>query len=376
MKKLLLLLLAPILICLHSYAQSTAKEWYDKGKDLKDDKKYKEALDAFKKSIALKADYAPALHQAGWCYNELEMYDDALVVLKKEEKAGAENKSTNYQEIGYALKGLKRYDEAISYFDKAIAADPDYTLPYKERGNSWYKKEEYQKALNDYNKYASLRDDIEDVDFYYDKAWCENELEKYNDAVESLKKCIELDNTYADAYSELGFSCYKLHRDEEALSYYRAANYYDENKQMGIIGQGDVFYNNIKNYDSAMYYFEKATSFNKTNKSLYYKLGWCYNDKERYSDAVEVLTQVVKLDPKHYSAMEELGFSYYKLKKYNDALVHLKKAMTGDAQSELSRYYAGLCYNAQGNKAEAQKMYDQLKTLKSDYADELAKVMK
>ena len=368
-----LLLVIAISGALH--AQTTAEGWFSKGKSLKSDEKYKEAADAFKKAIALKADYTEALHQLGWCYNELEMYNEALDALKKEEKTNPDDKAANWQEIGYAYKGLKKYDDAIQYFNKAIAEDPEYALPYKERGYAYYKKQDYQKALVDFNKYVSLKEEITDSDFYYDKAWCENELEKYDDAVTSLNKCVALDETYADAYSELGFSYFKLKRNDEALTAYRKANNLDKQKQLGIIGIADVFYTNLKNYDSAIYYFEKATSFNKTNKSIYYKLGWCYNDKERYNDAVLVLKQAVAIDKDYSLALEELGYCLYKVKKYDEALIYLKQVINKDPKSELGRYYAGLCYSAKGNKTDLRKMYDELKSMNSSYANDLYKLL-
>jgi tetratricopeptide (TPR) repeat protein len=353
----------------------TATDYFNEGKKLKDNSQYKEAVDAFRKAVNLKPTYPEAWHQLGWCYNELDLYTEALDALKKEAKNGAVDKAANWLEIGYAYKGLKEYDEAISYFDKAIAEDAEYALPHKERGYAYYKKEDYENALNDFVIYASLKDDIDDSGFFYDKAWCENELEKYDDAVASLKKCVELNDSYADAYSELGFSLYKLGRDEESIENYRKAYLNDSKKQLGIIGMADVYYNNVKDYDSAIYYYEKAIKFNKSNKSIYYKLGWCYNDKEMYMEAVPVLKQALSLDNSYINALEELGYSLYKLKRYDEALSYLKQGIAKDQESDLSRYYAGLCYNAKGNKADLKKMYDQLKAMDSDYAKDLQELI-
>lgn len=355
------------------YSQTTPQEWFDKGKLLKDKENYNEAAQAFKKAVALKPTYAEALHQLGWCYNELSMFAEALDVLKKEEKNNPPDKAGNFMELGYAYKGLKKYDDAILYFDKAIAEDPEYALAYKERGVAHFKNQNYEKALNDFNKYASMETNITDVEFFYDKAWCENDLEKYEAAILSLEDCTRLDMGYAEAYSELGFSYFKLNQNDKALENYHVANRMDEKKQLGILGIADVYYTNLKNYDSAMNYLEQAISFNKTNKSIYYKLGWCYNDKERYSDAVPVLKQAVSIDPAYNKALEELAYSLYKLYKFDEALVHLKKAISTDPKSELGRYYAGLCYEGKGNIPELQKMYDQLKNMNSDYADDLNK---
>ena len=64
-------------------AQSTAKEWYNKGIELKGKQDYEGALAAFKNAISKKADYNEAYYQAGWCCNELENYEDRSRAFEK-----------------------------------------------------------------------------------------------------------------------------------------------------------------------------------------------------------------------------------------------------------------------------------------------------
>ena len=73
-------------------AQSSAKEWYNKGIELKGKQDYKEALTAFKNAILKKADYNEAYYQAGWCCNALENYETAVELLKKYMPADEKNK--------------------------------------------------------------------------------------------------------------------------------------------------------------------------------------------------------------------------------------------------------------------------------------------
>ena len=70
----LLLFVFPII----ASSQSTAKEWYSKGIELKEKKDYEGALAAFNSAISKKADYNDAYYQAGWCCNELEDYENAI----------------------------------------------------------------------------------------------------------------------------------------------------------------------------------------------------------------------------------------------------------------------------------------------------------
>jgi len=378
MKKRFILFVTTGLIFFSSFAQTTAKEWYTKGLDLKKQEEYKDAINAFKKAVSLQPNYADALHQLGWCYNEEEMYNEAIDALKKEEKADLTDKSSNSFELGYAYKGVKKYDDALIWFNKAIDLDAGYTLAYKERGNTWYKKNEYEKAIADFNKYENLADDITDAAHYYNKGWCYNELKKFSDAVVSLKKCVALDDKYSDGYTELGYSCYELNLNDEAIVNYRIAMALDnETDYHPILGIADVYFDNLKNYDSAIVYYEKGTQVQTKNKSAYYRLGWCYNDKEMYRKALEPLQAAVLLDAEYDKARTELGYAYYKLDRYDDALAQFRPVMNRDDKDELSRYYAGFCYYLKGEQVNLKKMIDQLKALNStEYVETLMKYIK
>ena len=363
---------------LGSLAQTTAKEWFDKGVSLKTDQKFKDAIGAFKKATGLKAGYVEALHELGWCYNEEASYNDAVNALLKENKAGPVNKANNDFELGYAYKGLKQYEEALGYFTKTIEANADYSLAFKERGETYIKLKMYNKVLDDFNKYEALvTTDITDAVYYYNRGWTENDQAKYADAVKSLKKCVTLDNTYADGFSELGYADYKLELNDDALENYRFAMSLDEKDYHPVLGTADVYYDNLKNYDSAVVYYEKGILIQKKNKTAYYRLGWCYNDKAKYADATTVLKEAVLLDPDYYNARNELGYAYYKLDKYDDALAQFRPVMSHDPKDELSRYYAGFCYYLKNDQDNLKKMIAELRELNSGkYVETLTKYVK
>ncbi|MCZ2458487.1 MAG: tetratricopeptide repeat protein [Chitinophagales bacterium] len=381
MKKYLFALCLCSLSVVYCAAQTTAKEWFDKGISLKKDTKYKEAIDAFKKSVALQSSYSEAWHQLGWCYNELGQYNDAITALKKEELNNPKDKASTNFEMGYAYEGLKKFDEAITRFSNTIDLDDEYGSAYKERGYCYFKKKDYEKALSDFNEYTTLTENIEDADFYYRKGWCENEVGEYDNAIESLKNCVAIDDTYSDAFSELGYAYNQLNKNDEAIANYRTAMNLDKGTDSrSILGIADVYYDKLKNYDSATVYYEKGLQLQKDNKTAYYKLGWCYNDKEEYANAISPLKQALALDPDYNEAKTELGFANYKLGRYDDALDLFRQIRNKNSKDELSRYYAGFCYYYKNDQLNLQQMITQLTNLNTTqslkYAETLKKYIK
>ena len=381
MKKLIFTVSFLSLALLNAAAQTTAKEWYDKGNSLKQDAKYADAVTALKKAVSLDGSYKDALHLLGWCYNELGQYDNALKVLKKEATLNPVNKAANNFEIGYAYEKLKQYDDAIAKFTTVIGINNQYSLAFKERGNCYYKKKDYEKALDNFDQYTKLASNIMDPDFFHDKGWCENELGKYDDAVTSLNQSITLDDSYIDAYSELGYAYYKLSKNDEAIANYRTAmNMSNGQNYRYILNLANVYYTNLKNYDSAIVYFEKGLQLQNEDKNAYYKLGWCYNDKKQYDKAISPLQKALILDPDFINAKTELGYANYKLDRYDAALVQFQAIMKKNPDHELSRYYAGFCYYLKNDQDNLKKMIDELTSIQTtkslQYADTLKKYVK
>src|SRR6187399_1532124 len=159
----LLLFVFPIII----FSQSTAKEWYSKGIELKDKKDYEGALAAFKNTISKKVDYNEAYYQAGWCCNELENYELAVEFLKKYMPTDEKNKKNKSNELGFSYYKLQKATEAI------IEEDHDNAIEF------------FEKAIKE--------DELDSRPIYYKLGWLYNDKERYDDAIKILQKAIEYD---------------------------------------------------------------------------------------------------------------------------------------------------------------------------------------
>lgn len=126
-------------------------------------------------------------------------------------------------------------------------------------------------------------------------------------------------------------------------------------------------------YAAAVLSFKKAIEKYPDYKEALYQVGWCYNDKERYNDAVPYLKKAIEIDKEYVTAITELGYCDYALQNYDDALKQFDKAISID-RTELSLYYAGLCYVGLRQKINALRMYNDLKEMGSaSYAEKLKK---
>lgn len=349
----------------------TAAQHYTEGTKLEGEKKYADALASFKKAIALNPNYKEALYSAGWCSVELKKYSEAITYLQKA-KALWPNEPKVYLEIGYANEGLGKIEEAKTNYNKCIALKTDYALAYKYMAYVYYDEENYEKALQYLISYIKYDDDITSDEVYYRKGFCENELGKYNDAVTSLNTANELYADDASTYNELGYAYTKLKNADDALKNYNKALTLKPTSVTANMGIADVHRSLKSKPADAVRYYLKVIELEPNNKKANYWAGWCYNDMEKYNSAVSYLSKAIEIDGKYVSAITELGYCDYALQNYDEAIIQFKKALAIE-KTELSLYYAGLCYVGKKQKTEATRYYDDLKTMKSDYADKLKK---
>jgi len=99
------------------------------------------------------------------------------------------------------------YDSAIRFYREAILLEPDYMEPHLGIANALQSKKKNKEALKEYNKALEIKPNAVTYNsmgvlFFEQKA--------YEKAVNSYKKALALDNTYAIAYSNLGNVYYKL----------------------------------------------------------------------------------------------------------------------------------------------------------------------
>ena len=83
----------------------------------------------------------------------LLLWEDAEKLVRN--KANVSGTERIYFNLGTELGQLKRYDEAIAAFDKAIATHP-FDFMYGNRATAYYSLGKYQEALRDYNRAIAL----------------------------------------------------------------------------------------------------------------------------------------------------------------------------------------------------------------------------
>ncbi len=201
-------------------------------------------------------------------------------------------------------------------------------------GNKLLKSGDYNGAIQKYDDALKV---AEDYRILYQKSIALKKLRKYNDAETVLKRCIELNPDFANAYNGLGTTYYAL-----------------------------------KKYQLAVDNFEKFAE-KTTNKKLkkrakkyisiaYTKLAEDVKKKHKTKEAIEYLKKAVEAYnyDAAYLLMAEL---YNDTGEYQNALDAANNALKyRGKKSRISKgavnYYKGLALKGLGKKAEAKKAFE------------------
>lgn len=354
-------------------AAQDATALFNEGKKLKEEKKTREALDKFKQAIALRPTYAEAHYESGWCYNDLGDYISAISSLRKA-RTGWSNIPKVHFELGYAFQNTDRPDSAIQCYNRCLELKPDYSLAWKQRGYIHYDREEYGQALEKFEKYeANAKAAITDYKYWYRKGFAHNAQKNYSEAKTALNKSLEFKSDYLNTYLELGFAATKLKQGDEAIGYFMKAKDINPKDHVAYNGIGEVYRDIKKDYATSMSWYRKTLEVKKDERKACYGIGYCLNSTGKYAEAISYLKTAIEKEPDYTAAYVELGYSYYRTDNNAMAIENLNKALAINPQNENAHYYAVLVYVKQKNRAQAQKMVDNLKTFSTRYVPELQK---
>ncbi len=164
---------------------------------------------------------------------------------------------------------------------------------------------EFETRLEDSNS-TSRKPKIEETDkepeAWFKKGNTLRELGKYNEALASYDKAIELNPKYADAWIGRGISLNNLEKYNEALASYDKAIKLNPKYANAWIGRGNSL-NNLEKYNEALASYDKAIELNPNYADVWNNRGWSLENLKRYDEALESYQKAIEFDSSNKSSI-------------------------------------------------------------------------
>ena len=225
---------------------------------------------------------------------------------------------------GGTLFDLKRHEEAIESYDKAIDIYPQSYKALVNRGSPFGNIEKYKEAIESYNKAIEIYKND-------DAAWIGRgaalyDLGKYKEAVESYDRAIELNSENSITFGKRGDSLSMLEKYELAVESYDRAIELDPKSDYVWGNKGSTLSNSAK-YKEAIESYDKALDINPKNDYVWARRGAVLYDIGKYKSAIENYDKALDINPKNDYALAMRGAALCNIGKYEEAINSYDKAL-------------------------------------------------
>jgi tetratricopeptide (TPR) repeat protein len=248
----------------------------------------------------------------------------------------------------------KDYDCQISNYTKAINLNLNTIDVFKNRGNAYLAKGDFEKGIGDFTKAIEL--DRNDVGGYKTRGKAFFETAKsdqdLNNALKDFNSAIELEPKDVEALNYRGL-IYSMKNDvEKAAADFDKVISFSPNNVDAYINRGNVFLR-LKKFDKAIENFNRAISLKPGDSDAYASRGYAYSVQNKNDLALKDLTKAIELAPTKAEAYGSRGEIYEKDKKYDEAIRDFTKAIELKPKSAYYLLRRGKSYQANKKNEEA-----------------------
>lgn len=265
-----------------------------------------------------------------------------------------EDYSRSLKYYGLMVLDVGYPDDAMAYFDKAIARDTTDIEAYYLKAKSLMLAEKNTEA------YLLLEQQLEKhsehCDFLYLMGLLKSKaLEMYDPAVNDFYSALEYcdDSMAAEVLLELAGTFEQMELYESALTAYNELLNLNPDHLSGLYNAG-TFKTDVGLYEEAIAHFEQLIDLSGADADIYFQLGFCNAALDQNKDAATWFTESIRLDSTDYNAWFNRAGVYSSLDEYKFAVRDYTYSLKLNPD-ELDAYYnRGLVYYEQGEFRKAE----------------------
>jgi tetratricopeptide (TPR) repeat protein len=179
----------------------------------------------------------------------------------------------------------------------------------------------------------------------------------YNESIEAYDMAIELNQSYAVAWSRKGNALHSLGKYDEAIKAYDEAIRLDHNYAAIWNNKGNDL-NDQGKYDVAIKYFDKAIRLDPNDVAAWNNKGVAFDGQGKYGEAIQSYNKASSIDQTYRFSMTDLGSSHYNEGEYLAAIRYFDEAIKQDPKNEYVWY----------NKADTLRMLHRNSEAEAAYA--------
>lgn len=293
--------------------------WLHRGNLLMDMDRPQEAITSFDRVLSLQPDNIEALTNRSDVLSNLRRLEEAVagydrVIALMPDFAYA------HANRGIALAMAKQFQEALDSFGRALALDPHLAHLHYERADALRELGRFDEALDACGKAQHMSE-----------AWnargnIELELRRYDDALASFEKALNLRSDYPEALSNRGAALLNLDRHAEAVAscdrsllLLPGVAEAHNNRGTALLG--------LERFAEALADFDRALAINPLSAVTLSNRGNALQGLLRFEDAVTAYDRALGIDTGHAEVQNHRGHAMQQMDQLEEAVACYERAL-------------------------------------------------
>ena len=293
------------------------------------------------------------LMERGNSFYDLKMFEEAISWYDKALVLDPNDINASYNK-GTAFDELHRYEDALTWFEKTLDIDPKHVNATIYKAVALEELGKKEEAINWYDK--ALEIDPKNLIALYNKAVTLYDLGRYEEVISWSDKVLEIDPKKINALYNKALALSILGRHEEAILWFDKALEVDSKFVMALNGKG-VSLDILGKHEEAITWFDKALEIDPEFINALNNKGLALNSLEKDDEAIAFYDKALEIDPKDVGALSNKGAVLGKLGK-QEAITWFDKALDIDPQNFKTLYNKAILLGNLDRHQEAISSYD------------------
>ncbi len=272
--------------------------WLERGDELFQAQRYREALTAYDKVIQAHPEDYLAWFKQGIVYENLQQFEAALSCYDRVVELRPEDYLAWFKR-GAVLENLQQFEPALSCYDQVVELQPDNYWAWHDKGKVLENLQQFEAAVSAYDRAVHLKPN-------------------FQLAVESRRRLL----SQLQQVDKL----YNLQHYDEAIAACEVAIEANPNDALAWLMKG-MGLENLHQYEAAMAAYDRVVQIQPEDHLAWFKRGHVMQHLQRYAAAVTCYDRVVELQPDNSWAWHDRGKALEALQHYEAAMLSYDRAI-------------------------------------------------
>jgi len=269
---------------------------------------------------------------------------------------------------GAALASLRRHEEALACYDRALDIAPQEAVSWFVKGNLLASLRRHEEALTCYDRALALNPELAEAWFL--KGESLQTLERFDESIACCERALNLNSGNAEAWLLKGNLHHRLEHYEDALQCYDRALEVDPKYRAAWNNKGAALAN-LNRYEESLLCFDRNLTLNPQDNEAWRNKGGSMANLGRLGGALACLERALAIAPQDVEAWTYKAHTLERLGRHEEALACWDSVLALNAQDANAWFNKGAALAPQFNSMqEAIRCFEKAEQLGSPNAAE------